>query len=118
MVLTPTWWKADSDLYGGFSGKYSFLVCSRFFVRSGKAVLRPVACDQDRGARGRGQGETVAKLGGLPPSVACVSQRLAGWARGATMNGETGFLHSVGFWSVPVCRFVEDPRGARHCSAS
>ena len=45
----------------------------RFFVRSGKAVLRPVACDQVRGARGRGQGtETGAKLGGLPPSVACV----------------------------------------------
>ena len=45
--------------------------------RSWKAVLRPVACDQVRGARGRGQGtETVAKLGGLPPSVACVSQRL------------------------------------------
>jgi len=43
----------------------------------GKAVLRPVACDQVRGARGRGQGtETVAKLGGFPPSVACVSQRL------------------------------------------
>src|SRR5690242_11093360 len=43
----------------------------------GKAVLRPVACDQVRGARGRGQGtETVAQLGGLPPSVACVSQRL------------------------------------------
>ena len=29
------------------------------------------------------------------------------------MNSETGFLHSVGFWSVPVCRSVEDPRGAR-----
>ena len=43
----------------------------------GKAVLHPVACDQVRGARGRGQGtETVAKLGGVPPSVACVSQRL------------------------------------------
>jgi hypothetical protein len=27
-------------------------------------------------------------------------------------------LHSVGFWSVPVCRSVEDPRGARHCGAS
>src|SRR5215470_14885939 len=49
----------------------------RFFVRSGKAVLRPVACDQVRGARGRGQGiETLAELGGLPPSRACVSQRL------------------------------------------
>jgi len=34
----------------------------RFFVRSGKAVFRPVACDQVRGARGRGQGtETLAK---------------------------------------------------------
>src|SRR5215472_4812422 len=29
------------------------------------------------------------------------------------MNGETGFLHSFGVWSVPVCRSVEDPRGAR-----
>src|SRR5271170_481962 len=37
----------------------------------------PVAYDQVRGARGRGQGtETLAQLGGLPPSVACVSQRL------------------------------------------
>ena len=51
-----------------------FLSSSRFgllpfFVPSGKAVLRPVACDQVRGAGGRGQGtETVAKLGGLPPS--------------------------------------------------
>ena len=61
----------------GFSCQVVFLVCCRFFVRSGKAVLRPVACDQVRGARGRGQGtETVAKLGGLPPSGACVSQRL------------------------------------------
>jgi hypothetical protein len=44
-----------------------FLSSSRFgllpfFVRSGKAVFRPVACDQVRGARGRGQGtETLAK---------------------------------------------------------
>src|SRR5207237_6651526 len=54
--------------------------CFRFIASSlfgaGKAVLRPVACDQVRGARGRGQGtETLAKLGGLPASVACVSQR-------------------------------------------
>jgi hypothetical protein len=35
---------------------------------AGKAVLRPVACDQVPGARGRGQGtETLAQLGGLPP---------------------------------------------------
>ena len=67
----------DSNLYGAFPVKRLFLVCWQFFVRSWKAVLRPVACDQVCGARGRGQGtETVAKLGGLPPSVACVSQRL------------------------------------------
>ena len=65
------------DLYEAFSVKRLFWVCDQFFVRSGKAVLRPVACDQVRGARGRGQGtETLAELGGLPPSVACVSQRL------------------------------------------
>ena len=48
-----------------------------FLFGAGKAVFRPVACDQVPGARGRGQGtETLAELGGLPPSVACVSQRL------------------------------------------
>src|SRR6516164_5278240 len=30
-----------------------FLVCCRFLVWSGKAVPRPVACDQVRGARGK-----------------------------------------------------------------
>ena len=49
------------DLYGAFSVKRLFWVCGQFFVRSGKAVLRPVACDQVPGARGRGQGtETLA----------------------------------------------------------
>ena len=37
------------DLYGAFSVKRLFWVCCQFFVRSGKAVLRPVACDQVRG---------------------------------------------------------------------
>ena len=42
-----------------------------------KSRSSSVACDQVRGARGRGQGtETVAKLGGVPLSNACVSQRL------------------------------------------
>src|SRR6267142_2603541 len=67
----------EGDGFGlvwGFSCQAVVSGCCRFFVRSGKAVLRPVACDQLRGARGRGQGtETVAKLGGLPASVACVS---------------------------------------------
>src|SRR5271169_1223307 len=73
---TPRWRKTDSNLYGVFPVKWLFSVYCQFFVRSGKAVLRPVACGQVRGARGRGQGtETLAQLGGLPPSVACVSQR-------------------------------------------
>ena len=43
----------------------------------GKPFFVPSPGDQVRGARGRGQGtETLAQLGGLPPSVACVSQRL------------------------------------------
>jgi hypothetical protein len=76
---------ADSPVEGagfepvwGFSCQAVVLGCAdSFLFGAGKAVFRPVACDQVRGARGRGQGtETVAKLGGVPPSVACVSQRL------------------------------------------
>ena len=74
--LTLRWRETDSNLYGAFPVKSCFLFCWRFLVRSGKAVLRPVACDQVRGARGRGQGtETLAELSGLPLSRACVSQR-------------------------------------------
>ena len=83
-VLLQSRFAQDSPLEGdglelvwGFSCQVVVLGFSQFFVRSGKAVLHPVACDQVRGARGRGQGtETVAQLGGLPLSVACVSQRL------------------------------------------
>src|ERR1700730_4395518 len=66
------------ELVWGFSCQAVVLGCAdSFLFGAGKAVFRPVACDQVRGARGRGQGtETVAQLGGLPPSVACVSQRL------------------------------------------
>ena len=79
-------WFADLPLEGdgfelvwGFSCQVVVLVFAGSLFGAGKAVLRPVACDQVRGARGRGQGtETVAKLGGLPPSGACVSQRLDG----------------------------------------
>ena len=57
------------------SGSFRFIASSLF--GAGKRVLRPVACDQVPGARGRGQGtETLAKLGGLPLSGARVSQRL------------------------------------------
>ena len=66
------------DLYGAFPVKRLFWVVLRVFCSEReKAVFRPVACNQVPGARGRGQGtETLAELGGLPPSVACVSQRL------------------------------------------
>src|SRR5277367_5363922 len=65
------------ELVWGFSCQVVVFGLLQFFVRSGKAVLRPVAYDQVRGARGRGQGtETLAKLSGLPLSGACVSQRL------------------------------------------
>ena len=66
-------------LVWGFSCQAVVLGCvlTVFCSERRKAVFRPVACDQVRGARGRGQEtETVAQLGGLPPSVACVSQRL------------------------------------------
>src|SRR6267154_4802200 len=73
-----------TDLYGAFPVKGLFprwlgsrsADCSLGFAHSslfgaGKAVLRPVACYQVRGARGRGQGtETLAQLGGLPPERA------------------------------------------------
>src|SRR5205085_7434113 len=69
--------QAGFELVWGFSCQVVFSVYCQFFVRRGKAVLRPVAYDQVRGARGRGQGtETLAQLSGLPLSVACVSQRL------------------------------------------
>ena len=67
-----------ADLYGAFPVKRLFLGFPHSSLfGAGKAVLRPVACDQVPGARGRGQGtETLAELGGLPLSGACVSQRL------------------------------------------
>src|ERR1700720_3933741 len=67
-----------SGLVWGFSCQAVVLGCAESFLfGAGKAVFRPVACNQVPGARGRGQGtETLAELGGLPPSVACVSQRL------------------------------------------
>src|ERR1700720_2872412 len=67
-----------SGLVWGFSCLAVVLGCAdSFLFGAGKAVFRPVACNQVPGARGRGQGtETLAELGGLPPSVACVSQRL------------------------------------------
>ena len=70
----------DSNLYGAFPCQVVVfdllpVLCSEregpFFIPS-PAIRFP-------GARGSGQGtEMLAKLGGLPPSGACVSQRLDG----------------------------------------
>ena len=82
--------EAGFELVWGFSCQvvvFGFLTvfCSErerpFFVQreggpKGSRVV-PVAWDQVPGARGKGRGtETVAKLGGLPASVPCVSRRL------------------------------------------
>src|SRR5208282_3520450 len=65
---TRCWRKEDSNLYGAFPVKWCFWFIASSLFGAGRAVLRPVACDQVRGARGRGQGtETLAQLGGLPP---------------------------------------------------
>ena len=66
------WWrKPDSNLYGAFPVKWCFRFIASSLFGAGKAVLRPVACDQVRGARGRGQGtETLAKLGGFAALIA------------------------------------------------
>ena len=40
---TPSWREVNSNLYGAFPVKWPFLVFCRFFVRSWKAVLHPVA---------------------------------------------------------------------------
>ena len=60
---------ARFEVVWGFSCQAVVLGCAdSFLFGAGKAVFRPVACNQVRGARGRGQGtEMLAELGGLPP---------------------------------------------------
>ena len=61
--------RVRSGLVWGFFCQPVVLGCAESFLfGAGKAVFRPVACNQVPGARGRGQGtETLAELGGLPP---------------------------------------------------
>jgi hypothetical protein len=50
------WRGRDSNLYGAFPVKCFVLgFADSSLFEAGKAVLRPVACDQIPGARGRGQ---------------------------------------------------------------
>jgi hypothetical protein len=63
---------------GLFPVKWLFSVYCQFFVRSGKGpffIPSPTISFPERAEWGQGT-ETLAKLGALPPSGACVSQRL------------------------------------------
>jgi hypothetical protein len=75
---TLRWRELDSNLYGAFPVKWCFSVYCQFFVRSGKGpffIPSPTIRFPERAEWGQGT-ETLAKLGGLPPSGACVWQRL------------------------------------------
>jgi hypothetical protein len=67
----------DSNLYGAFPVKWLFSVYCQFFVRRGGPffIPSPTIRFPERAEWGPGS-ETLAKLGALPPSGACVSQRL------------------------------------------
>ena len=63
---------------GLFPVKWLFSVYCQFFVRSGKGPFFITVATirfAERAEWGQGT-ETLAQLGGLPPSGACVSQRL------------------------------------------
>jgi hypothetical protein len=68
-VRTSALEQSGFELVWGFSCQAVILGCAdSFLFGAGKAVFRPVACNQVPGARGRGQGtEMLAVLGGLPP---------------------------------------------------
>ena len=73
-VLSPVDVQRDrgfADLYGASPVKRLFLgFAASFLFGAGKAVFRPVAWDQVRGARGRGQGtETLAVVPAPPIAV-------------------------------------------------
>src|SRR6516164_6906225 len=85
-LQTLCWRETDSNLYGAFPVKGCFSVYCRFFVRSGKLpffIPSPTIRFPERAQWGQGT-ETLAKLGALPPSGACVWQRLDALARGGT----------------------------------
>ena len=67
----------DSNLYGVFPVKWLFSAYGLFFVRSGKGSSSGRARDHvpERAEWVKGP-KRLAKLGGLPLSVACISQRL------------------------------------------
>jgi len=68
----------DSNLYRAFPCQVVVFGLLQFFVRSGKGpffIPSPTIRFPERAEWGQ-ETETLAKLGALPPSGACVSQRL------------------------------------------
>ena len=72
----PLQGKSLYDLYGAFPVKWSFWFVAVFCSeRQGRFSSRRLRSGSRSARRGQGT-ETVAEVGGLPPSGACVSQRL------------------------------------------
>jgi hypothetical protein len=75
--VTLCWREMDSNLYGAFPVKRLFWIVLTVFCSERERPFFVPSPAIRFAERGRGQGtETVAQLGGLRPSVACVSQRL------------------------------------------
>src|SRR5436190_10110252 len=88
-------------LYGAFPVKWWFWFVGGSLFGAGKPFFVPSPAIRFAERAERGQGiETVAKLGGLPPSDACVSQRLRP-EHASDDELRRGFLHSFGIWAVP-----------------
>ena len=86
---------------------------------AGKAVFRPVACNQVPGARGRGQGtETLAELWQLAALARLVfrSALTPEHAEGR-WTGDGPFFEPPAFDGAGIS-LRDDPRGARHWRAS
>src|SRR5438477_785507 len=89
------------ELVWGFSCQVVFWFVGGSLFGAGKPFFVPSPAIRFAERAERGQGiETVAKLGGLPPSDACVSQRLRP-EHASDDELRRGFLHSFGIWAVP-----------------
>src|SRR6266480_4297166 len=85
----------------GFSCQVVFWFVGGSLFGAGKPFFVPSPAIRFAERAERGQGiETVAKLGGWPPSDACVSQRLRP-EHASDDELRRGFLHSFGIWAVP-----------------
>jgi len=93
--------EAGFELVWGFSCQVVFWFVGGSLFGAGKPFFVPSPAIRFAERAERGQGiETVAKLGGWPPSDACVSQRLRP-EHASDDELRRGFLHSFGIWAVP-----------------